>query len=187
MSKKNSKKRSGARVRKMQRRSRSRVAVWALVIVASASALIILLAQQLRGSDEMPSQVMTLAPEVIANLTQMPQATALSSEDAGQWRDLRAMVDACDEYSPERRGQMMQHLDWLVDPSGIPPNVILALGSDPHERLVFGMATYTSIQWRLDHRQPDSCLVPIGRRLNELLVALGGEPFDIYDQSSATP
>jgi hypothetical protein len=186
MPKKNSRKRSGARVRKTRRRSPSRVAIGALVIVAGASALLILLAQELRGSDRTPSQAMTLAPEVIANLTQMPLATPLSTEDAGQWREVRAMVDACDEYSPERRSQMIQHLDWLVDPSGIPPNVILALGSDPQERLVFGMATYTSIQWRLDHRQPDSCLVPIGRRLNELLVALGGEPFDIYDQNNST-
>jgi hypothetical protein len=154
--------------------------------MAVASVLLFLLTEQLR-SDRTPRQVMTVAPEVIANLTQMPLATPLSSADAVQWREIRTMVDACDEYSPERRSQMVQHLDWLVDPSGIPPNVILALGSNSQERLVFGMATYTSIQWRLGHRQPDSCLVPIGLRLNDLLVALGGEPFDIYDQSSATP
>jgi hypothetical protein len=185
MKKRTSRTGSGSRLQKTRRRSPSHWPIWAFVIVAVASVLLFEISEQLR-SDETPRQVMTVAPEVIANLTQMPQATPLSSEDAGQWREVRAMVDACGEYSPERRSQMIQHLDWLVDPASIPPNVILALGSNPTERLVFGMATYTSIQWRLGHRQPDSCLVRIGRRLNEQLVALGGEPFDIYDQSSST-
>jgi hypothetical protein len=124
--------------------------------------------------------VMTTDPQIILNLTALPQATPLSGDEADTWNNLRSVVDACDAYSPERRLQMEQHIEWLLDPSDMPPNVIFAMGGDPAERLVFGMATYTSIQWRLDENPPDSCLIPIGLTLNEWLLALGTEPFDIY-------
>jgi hypothetical protein len=132
------------------------------------------------GDDE-PQPVATTDPQVIVNLTQLPQATPLTGEAASQWNDLRASVEACADYSAERRSQMIQHLDWIIDPSDMPPDVIRAMGANPQERLVFGMATYTSIEWRLRDRPPDSCLVPIGRTLNTQLVELGTQPFDLYD------
>jgi hypothetical protein len=125
--------------------------------------------------------VMTTDPQIILNLTALPQATALSGAAAKMWDDFRVMVDDCDAYSPERRLQMEQHIEWLLDPSDMPPNVIFAMGGDPTERLVFGMATYTSIQWRLNDRLPDSCLVPIGLALDDILLSLGTESLDIYD------
>ncbi len=131
--------------------------------------------------------VMTLDPQVVINLTELPQATPLSGAEADTWNEFRAQVDACDAYSPERRRQMEQHIQWLLDPSDMPPDVILAMGGHPTERLIFGMATYTSTQWRLDNRPPDSCLVPIGRILNNMLVSLGQPPFDIYDDTGGSP
>ena len=133
-----------------------------------------------------PQPVMTLDPLIVNNLTELPQATPLSGAEADTWNELRAKVDACDAYSPERRLQMEQHIQWLLDPSDMPPDVILAMGGHPTERLIFGMAGYTSIQWRLDNRPPDSCLVPIGRALNQLLVDLGEPPFDVYDDAGAS-
>ena len=134
--------------------------------------------------DSVPQQpiVMTTDPQIILNLTAFPQATALSGTEAELWNDFRMMVAGCAAYSPERRVQMEQHIEWLLDPSDMPPNVILAMGRNPTERLIFGMATYTSIQWRIDGRLPDSCLVPIGLALNDMLDALGTEPFDIYNE-----
>ena len=129
---------------------------------------------------------MTFNPQTVINLTELPQATPLSGVEADTWNEFRAKVDACDAYSPERRLQMEQHIQWLLDPSDMPPDVILALGDDPTERLIFGMAAYTSTQWRLDNRPPDSCLVPIGRTLNNMLVALGEPPFTIYDDAGAS-
>jgi hypothetical protein len=94
------------------------------------------------------------------------------------------MIAGCAEYSPERRAQMEQHMAWLENPSDIPPDIRIALGQNPPGQLVFGMATYTSIQWRLNERPSESCLIPIGRLLNDMLVALGEPPFSIYDEAS---
>jgi len=134
-----------------------------------------------------PQPVMTLEPQIVVDLTELPQATPLSGAEATAWNDFRAQVDACDAYSPERRRQMEQHIQWLLDPSDMPPDVILAMSGHPTERLIFGMAVYTSTQWRLDNRPPDSCLVPIGRALNNMLVSLGEPPLDIYDDTGVTP
>jgi hypothetical protein len=149
------------------------------LLVLVSIALFLLL--QDTGEEE-PRPVATTDPQVIVNLTQLPQATPLTGQEASQWNDLRASVEACADYSAERRAQMIQHLDWIIDPSDMPPDVILAMGENPKERLVFGMAAYTSIEWRLRDRPPDSCLVPIGRTLNTLLIELGTQPFDLYDQ-----
>ena len=157
------------------------------VLILSGTGLLVLLSIGLfllvqDSGDEKPQPVATTDPQIIVNLTQLPRATPLTGEAASPVNDLRASVEACADYSDARRGQMIQHLDWLIDPSDMPPDVILAMGENPQERLVFGMATYTSIEWRLRDRPPDSCLVPIGRTLNQLLIQLGSEPFTIYDE-----
>ncbi|MCZ7542181.1 MAG: hypothetical protein M5R40_00960 [Anaerolineae bacterium] len=51
---------------------------------------------------------------------------------------------------------MHQHIDWIIDPSTIPADIIIALGSNASGKLIFGMATYTSSEWRLGGRNPDS-------------------------------
>jgi len=124
---------------------------------------------------------MTLNPTIQANVTNIPLATALSAEDANEFLRLQARIEVCNDYSPERLSQMHQHIDWLIDPSTIPADIITAFGTNVPGSLVFGMASYTSIQWRLLDRPPDSCLVEIGRDLNILLEAFGQPRLDIYD------
>ena len=125
---------------------------------------------------------MTLEPEIVANLTSIPQTTPLSPEDAEQYLTFQGRIESCEDYSEERRSQMRQHIDWLVDPATIPKEMLIALGTNPDGGLVFGMASYTSIQWRLLERPAESCLIDIGHDLNVLLEAVGLEPLTIYDE-----
>ncbi len=140
------------------------------------------------GSSQQVSQPsagsMTLAPAIADSLTALPQATPLAGEAGGLLTDLETMMAACAAYSDERRRQMQQHITWLQNPAEIPRDVAIALGENPTARLIFGMATYTSTQWRLDERPPESCLMPIGETLNQMLVSFGEQPFTIYDEES---
>lgn len=153
-----------------------------LIAIALVAVLLALSAMQPPATEPTQSLIMTVDPTIQANLTQMPDATPLSDEDAQIYRDLQASVDACDDYSTERRSQMTQHITWLIDPSDIPADVLLAFGQNPQSTLVFGMAGFTSTQWRLLERPADSCLIAIGRDLNTLLIANDREPFTIYDE-----
>jgi hypothetical protein len=151
-----------------------------LVIVLLA--VVIILAQVLSNGRPQPTeQQMTLEPQIITNLTQLPVATPLSGEAAHQVNQLRTLITGCPDYTPERRSQMEQHIEWLLHPAQIPGDITIALGSNPTGKLIFGMATYTSIQWSLEDRPTDSCLLPIGNMLNEMLVAAGEEPFDVFN------
>lgn len=127
-------------------------------------------------------QMMTLDPQAVLNATLLPQATPLSAEDSTPLEALRQMVAACPDYSADRRAQMNQHIDWIINPSTLPDEIVaVALGANPQGRLIFGMASFTSNQWRLDGRNPESCLLPIGRRLNEMLLEAGEPPFAIFE------
>ncbi len=128
-----------------------------------------------------PAQMMTLVPEVAANLTRMPQLPELTGELADQVRGLEQQVAACPDYGTERRRQMQQHIDWLLAPATLPQNMIIALGTNPTGKLVFGMATYTTAEWSLIARNPDSCLLPIGSYLNQLLLATGESVFAEFE------
>ena len=146
--------------------------------------VVIILAQVLgNGRPQSAGQRMTLEPQIITNLTQLPVATPLSGDAASQVQELRTLVAACPDYTPERRSQMEQHIQWLLHPAQIPGDITIALGTNPTGRLIFGMATYTSIQWSLEDRPTDSCLLPIGYMLNEMLIAAGEEPFDVFNNT----
>jgi len=152
-----------------------------LVIIVCVAAGIVLL--QINGnsapeSGDIPQ--MTLDPQIAINLTEIPKSAPLTGDAANQVNQLKAMVDACDEYTQERRGQMEQHITWLLNPATIPGDIIIALGANPPGKLIYGMATYTSIQWRVDDRPADSCLLPIGAMLNDMLAAASEEPFAIF-------
>jgi hypothetical protein len=150
-----------------------------LIILGLAVAVI---AVQMLGSAQPASpQGMSLDPQIIANLTQLPQATPISGDSAVQVNQLRTLVQSCPDYTSERRSQMEQHLEWLETPALIPSQIIIALGPNPTGRLIFGMATYTSIQWNLVDNIPNSCLLPIGKLLNEMLIAAEEEPFPIFN------
>ena len=129
-----------------------------------------------------PALRMTLDPTIRANLTDLPNATPLSEEDARIYRDFIEQVEQCEDYAPERLEQMQQHIDWLIDPATIPQDMISLFGTNPASKLIFGMATYTSIQWRILERPAASCLIPLGLQLNDMLLAAGETPFSIYDE-----
>jgi hypothetical protein len=122
-------------------------------------------------------------PALPANLTALAVAPPLSGEAAENVNALAGLVAACPDYTPERRAQMEQHLAWLLNPASIPPELRFAFASNPPERLLFGMATYTGIEWGQRGRAPDSCLRAIGERINGLLVEAGGEPYPAFVQS----
>lgn len=125
-----------------------------------------------------PVQVMTLEPAVVANFTNVPPA--ISGELGGQVGDIERMLAECPDYSDERRSQMEQHIAWLRDPSQIPNDLLLAFGAEPSGRLIFGMATYTLIEWSSREYSPTSCLLPIGQLLNAMLVAVGETPVEEF-------
>jgi hypothetical protein len=137
---------------------------------------------QNRAARPQPQVVATLDPTTIANLTRIPNAQPLTGVEAQALNDLKAQVDACDGYSAERRSQMEQHIRWLLNPSTIPAEVLIAAGPNPLGRLIFGMAGYTSTEWRLQNRPANSCLIAVGRTLNDMLIAAGEPPFTIYDE-----
>ena len=126
--------------------------------------------------------VITMDATVRANITNVPLATPLSSDDAAEFTDFESRIIACEDYSAERRSQMLQHIEWLVDPSGIPVDIISAFGTNVQGRLIFGMANYTSIQWRLLERPAESCLVEIGQDLDLLMTAFDQIPLGIYEE-----
>ncbi len=126
--------------------------------------------------------LMTLDPELFVVQTQMAEATPLSSTDAEPYLDFQAKIEACSDYDENRKMQMLLHIEWLIDPSGIPADAMLAMGTNIPSSLIFGMASFTQIQWRVLERPADSCLVDIGRELNVMLEAFGREPLTIYDE-----
>lgn len=158
----------------------------ALVILAGVILFIVLAIipnyPQNRAAQPRPQVVATLHPEVIANLTSIPRAAPLSGVEAQQLHDLKARIDGCQSYSDERRTQMEQHIRWLLAPATIPSEILIAVGPNPIGRLIFGMAGYTSTEWRLQNRPAESCLIAIGRLLNDMLVAAGESPLTIYDE-----
>jgi hypothetical protein len=121
-------------------------------------------------------QSMPLEPQVVINLTSLPQSPPLNGDLADQIKQIEQMVENCPAYSKERREQMQQHITWLLNPAQIPRQLIIALGSNPNGKLILGMATYTLSDWGLQNRPADSCLLTIGRKLNELLKATGETP-----------
>jgi hypothetical protein len=169
------------------KRSQKSVHPYGALIVLAGVILFIVLAiipnyPQNRVGQNQPQVIATLDPTIIANLTRIPKAPPLTGIEAQALNDLKVQIDACDGYSDERRAQMEQHIRWLLNPSTIPSDILIAVGPNPIGRLTFGMAGYTSTEWRLQNRPANSCLVAIGRTLNEMLVAAGEPPLTIYDE-----
>lgn len=153
------------------------------MIALVVGALVFIGATANRGtSPETSRPVITLDATTRANLTQMPRATPIQGAFADQIRALQTQINACPDYPPERLQIMTQYIDWLFAPNTIPREMVIAFSPDPPARLVFAMAADTSTEWRRKQRPPDSCLVPIGRALNELLVSFGQEPITVYDE-----
>jgi len=165
----------------MQKRLILTIGLLAIAVIALVIGVISIQAPADDDAQPMGS-IMTLDPQLFVVQTQMAEATPLSGEDAQVYLDLQAQVEACPDYSEARTGQILQHIEWLIDPSDIPSDAMLAMGTDIQGSLVFGMASFTQIEWRQADRPADSCLIDIGRELNIMLVAFGREPVTVYDE-----
>lgn len=113
--------------------------------------------------------------------TPFPTPPPLTSETADQIRAVQQMVSDCPDYAQSRRDQMNQHIMWLLQPSTLPQTMYVALGTNTSGRLIVGMATYTLAEWGLQAKAPTSCLLPIGKKLNDLLVATSEARFSEFD------
>jgi hypothetical protein len=156
---------------------RRKRALSTLILLTVAIAGLIVGALNLSApADDAPGQMMTLDPTVRANVRDLPLAPPLTGDLAESVNTIAAAVSACPDYDPRRRAQMEQHIAWLLRPADIPRELIPAFGANPQERLVFGMATFTQIDWQARGSRRDSCLFAIGRQVNALLTQVGGEP-----------
>jgi hypothetical protein len=155
-----------------------------VVLVLVVVVIAILAVRQMSGSvsaTATPAQMMTMDPRIIDNLTQIPQATPLSGQEANVFTALRAMIDACPAYDEARRNQMVQQIGYIINPSGLPRDAIILLGANPRVGLLKSIGSVTANRWRLDDQPADSCLVPIGKRINELLTAEGEPPIATFE------
>ncbi|MBZ0295124.1 MAG: hypothetical protein K8L99_21345 [Anaerolineae bacterium] len=155
----------------------------AFVGVVALVAVVVISNQPNSSPAPASSVIATIDPAIIANLTALPEATLIAPPITGEIQALEEQIAACDEYSDERRAQVQQHIRWLFHPDEIPMQVGLALGVNPAGRLIYGMAIYTSTEWRLNERPRPSCLLDIGQKLNELLLATGEEALTIYEET----
>jgi hypothetical protein len=76
---------------------------------------------------------------------------------------------------------MNQHIAWLLRPNTLPKDVIIALGANINGRLMSGMATYTLSEWGLHQKSASSCLLTIGKKLNDMMAANGEARFAEFD------
>ena len=128
-----------------------------------------------------PSQQLTLDATTVANLTRLPAATPLSGDAAPPYVERGQMVDRCADFDETHKLQMHQHLTWLLDPSAIPSSILVGVGTNPSGKLLFGMGSFAQNQWKQLGNKADSCVVPVGKRLNEMLKAAGEPTFKVFE------
>ncbi len=128
-----------------------------------------------------PSLAITLDPRIIANVTNLPHATPLSGQDANELNGVLALVNACNEYSPDRRDQMVKQIGYIINPATLTSDIIIALGEDPRAKLLYALVEVTKNQWLLEKSPANSCLIPIGKSLNQLLTDAGGTPEPAFE------
>jgi hypothetical protein len=135
------------------------------------------------NSDQPPIQAAAtgVPPTVAMLLTSIPSQLGGGGLYA-QIDTLAQQMEACSDYSADRRAQMTLHITWLRNPDQIPRDLLVAMGSESVSRLLLGMSTFTLQEWQARERPPASCLVPIGQMLNTLLVATGQPPAAAFEQ-----
>jgi hypothetical protein len=120
--------------------------------------------------------VLTAIPDIAVTVTAVRKLAPLSAEQAKPYLEVRDLVLGCDQFHPNRRVMVLQHLDWLTTPADVPAEFINLYGDDVSGQLVFGAVYMVAVEWKAGGRQADSCLIPIGDRLNTILVGLGQQP-----------
>lgn len=146
--------------------------------VLAVSVVVVFLLLSGRGTSgesipPIPPAGSAVPPTVAALMTSIPAQVENVGGFSDGLDDLETMVEACGDYSDDRRAQMALHFQWLRNPDLIPRDLLVAMGAESVNRLVLGMSTFTLQEWSAQDRPADSCLVPIGQRLNDLLVSLG--------------
>lgn len=163
----------------------SRREIFLGIIVALMAGLIVFVLVSSARQNSTPQlanpAAMPLDATTIAMLTSVPNATPIAGELAAEIYGLESRIQACGDYPPERQEMMKQYLSWLFAPSTIPPAMLPLFSPNPTNRLIFAIAADTSTEWRRKQRPADSCLVPIGRTLDEILISVGENPINIYD------
>lgn len=139
------------------------------------------------GGNVIDAPVGTLVPgvaspsDLVNQLTALPNTAPLTGPLADDVHAIAQMVSNCNDYSAARREQMNQHIAWLLQPNTLPKDIIIALGNNINGRLIFGMATYTLSDWGQKNKAPDSCLLPIGKKLNDMAAASGEQRIKEFD------
>jgi hypothetical protein len=123
-----------------------------------------------------PNFVITPAPGIAATVTAAVKLPPLSPDQAAPYLEIQALVQACAEFHNNRRQTVLSHIQWLTHPSQVPPQLINLYGDNVPGQLVFGAAYAVATEWKSGGRLPASCLIPIGDRLNVILVELGRKP-----------
>jgi len=122
------------------------------------------------------SLILTPAPGIAATVTAVHKLPPLPPEQARPYLEIKMLVLACPEFHPNRQVAILRHMDWLMQPAAVPPELINMYGSGLSEQLIFGAAYTTAVEWKTGGRQPNSCLLPIGAQLNTMLVELDRQP-----------
>jgi hypothetical protein len=129
-----------------------------------------------RPASASASLIQSPAPDIAATVTAVHKLPPLSPEQAKPYLEIKMLTLACPEFHPNRQVVILRHMDWLMQPAAVPPELINLYGSSVSEQLIFGAAYTTAVEWKTGGRQPDSCLLPIGGHLNTLLVELDRPP-----------
>ena len=124
---------------------------------------------------------MPLPAAIVEQLTALPDSPLLTGTLADDIRAVEQMVKDCPDYSEARRSQMQKHVNWILAPATLPQDMIIALGGNTTGRLIFGMGTFTLSEWGAVQKSATSCLLPIGKRLNDLIAANGEERISAFD------
>lgn len=120
--------------------------------------------------------ILTPIPGIAATVTAVHRLPTLSPVEAAPYREISEMVVACPAFHPKRSRAVLQHLTWLTSPNEVPPEFIALFGSNVSAQLASGAAYTVAVEWKLAGRPADSCLIPIGHKLNEVAISLNGKP-----------
>jgi hypothetical protein len=157
------------------------IAVIGIVLIVGVIAAVVIASKSPPPGDSTPPPVMTLDATTVYNLTNLPDMPALTGTQAAPYVALQQMIDACPDFDQNHLLQMHQHLTWLLNPSEIPTNFIAAaFGSNPTGKLLFGMGSFAQNQWIQLGNKPDSCVITVGKKLNEMLTAIGEPTFKVF-------
>jgi len=120
---------------------------------------------------------LTPIPGLKATLTALPKQPPMPAEQARPYRELRAAVEKCNAYNPNRKLGILSQIDYVLQPATVPSDFVILYGNRWPGRMIYGAAYLSALEWKLAGRDPNSCLYPIGVSFNALLVALGEETF----------